>query len=86
MLTVKRTQGTSGYTAKISNGFIGAFVYGESPEDALQKLERHSGLGEIYRPYVAEVIRRVRAWKISYAELSAGINTGTIIIPRRTTR
>jgi hypothetical protein len=73
-------QGTGGYTAKISNGFIGAFVYGSSPEDALHKLERHTGLDEFYRPYVAEVIRRLNHWQISYAELVAGINTGTIIL------
>ncbi len=80
MLTVKRIQGSGRYCAKISNGFIGSFVYGSSPSDALFRLERHTGLDTVYRPYVAEVAKRLREWQVSYAELSAGINTGAIVL------
>jgi hypothetical protein len=81
MLTVKRVQGSGQYCAKINDGLYSTFVYGSSPSNALFRLERHTGLSGYFRPVVAEISRRLREWELSYAELHAGINTGTIVLP-----
>ena len=81
MLTVNRVQGSGQFCAKINDGLYQIFAYGSSPSNALFRLERHASLGEYIRRIVAEVHHRLTNWHISYAELHAGINTGTIVLP-----
>jgi len=81
MLTVRPVYGTGQFCARVNNGLYGAFSYGSSPEDALYRLERHTSLSEYMRRVVVEVHARLTGWQISYAELHAGINTGTIVLP-----
>ena len=81
MLTVRPVQGSGQFCAKVDVGLYATFAYGSSPENALFRLERHASLGEYMRRIVTEVHRRLTNWHISYAELHAGINTGTIVLP-----
>jgi len=78
MITVKREPGTGGYMAETS-GLYGVWCYGKSPENALDGLERHADIGCL-RPYVREIHRHLIAWDLSYAQLHAGINTGTMVL------
>ena len=78
MLKVTRVEGTGTYRAYIGNGFIGSTVEASTPGAAIGALAKTTDA--VYRPYVEHVIGELRAWRLSYADLAIGINTGTIVL------
>ena len=78
-VTVRPVQGSGQFCAELRSYYSNVFVYGSSPDDAMGRLARHSLMDEAYRSRVQEVKRRLVAWELDYAHLSAGVQLTTIV-------
>jgi hypothetical protein len=66
---VNRVKDSGQHCVELDAYYSHIWAYGSSPEDALHKLINHTCMLEVYRPRVAEVLRRLRAWELNYLDL-----------------